>query len=61
MPTHVSEFHARVRDFPTRTSAVEVAIALLCMIGLAAGLIVLSVLLGPADVDLQGIGPLMGP
>jgi hypothetical protein len=61
MPTHVTELRADVANFPTRTSAVEVGIAVLCMIGLAAVLIALSVLLDPAEVDLQSIGPLMGP
>jgi hypothetical protein len=61
MPTHVSELRSDVRDFPTRTKAIEVGIAVLGMIGLAAILITLSVLLGPADVDMQSMGPLAGP
>lgn len=61
MPTNVSELRADVRNFPTRTSAGEVAIAVLFMIGLAAGLIALNAVLGPAEIDLQNIGPLVGP
>lgn len=61
MPTNVSELRADVRNFPTRTSAVEVVIAVLFMIGLGAALVALSVLLGPAEIDLQNIGPLAGP
>lgn len=61
MPTNVSELRTDVRKRPTSTSAVEVGIAVLCVIALTGALIPLSILLGSAEIDVQGIGPLLGP
>lgn len=59
MPTNIGE--ARIESFKSRAapSAVRAGIAILCMIGLVAGLVLLSSLMGTPD--LSDIGQLVGP
>jgi hypothetical protein len=59
MPTNISTLQTDSRKSQTAPSAVKTGIGILCMIGLAAGLVVLRSLTGAPDMS--DIGQLIGP
>jgi hypothetical protein len=59
MPTNIGALQTDSRKSQTASSAVKTGIGILCMIGLAAGFVLVGSLMGAPDMS--DIGQLIGP